>query len=326
MSVARSIATLLSIIPSVLVRRSSQGRKRPSWGLAFEIFATFMQKETQRLSLMSTQQMREYRDKQALQSRLLKIVQTQKVEPEGQSAQWFIPPQHHDAIILYFHGGGYTYGSILTHNDLMARLALSSGARVLGVEYRLAPEAPFPAAVEDALAAYRYLLAQGNTPQKIIVMGDSAGGGLSLSLLLRLREEGLRMPAGAALLCPWVDLTCTSASFEANAAYDYISREGLLNNAAHYLQGASPRQPLASPLFADLRGLSPIYIQAGGAEVLLQDALSLTEKLRAEGVEVRCEVTPDMLHDWQLFGYLFAVSREAVDRLAAFVIEKTFSA
>jgi epsilon-lactone hydrolase len=324
MSVVQSIATLLSVIPSVLVRRSSRGPKRPSWGLAFEIFATFMQKEASKLYAVSPSQLREYRNKQALQSLLLKAVHSQKVEPEGQNAQWFTPPQHHDAIILYLHGGGYTYGSILTHNDLMARLALSSGACVLGVDYRLAPEAPFPAAIDDALVGYRYLLSQGNKPQKIIVMGDSAGGGLALSLLLRLREEGMPMPAGAALLSPWVDLTCTADSFNCNAPYDYISRESLLANAAHYLQGAEPRQPMASPLFASLRGLPPVYIQAGGAEVLLQDTLSLEEKLRIEGVEVRCEIAPDMFHDWQLFGYLFAVSREAVDRLAAFVIEKTF--
>ena len=224
------------------------------------------------------------------------------------------------SAVLYLHGGGYTVNSPRTYRHLGAAISAAAKAVVYMPDYRLAPEHPFPAAVEDAAAAYRYLLDQGISPARIGVGGDSAGGGLVLALLLTLRDEGLPMPAAGICLSPWVDLTCTAASYQTRLDVDPMVRvEGLQAMADHYLQGQDPRAPLASPLFADLEGLPPLLIQVGTAEALYDEAIALERAARAAGVETTLEVWDDMIHVWHLFYPLLSEGRRAIARIGEYL-------
>ena len=207
-----------------------------------------------------------------------------------------------DRVLLYLHGGGYIVCGPDTHRFMVARLARETGARALLIDYRLAPEHPFPAAVEDAEAAYRWLLDQGIAPANIVIAGDSAGGGLALSLLLTLREKSLPLPAAAALMSPWTDLALTGWTMLTNARADPMLRlESAALGARHYLQGTSPTHPVASPLWAELAGLPPLFIQAGEKEILLDDSRRLLEKACTAGVEASLETWPGLPHVFQAF-------------------------
>ena len=249
----------------------------------------------------------------------------QRVNAGGLPAEWAADESAAgDQAVLYLHGGGYVIGSVRTHRVLMAGLSRASGARVLGLEYRLAPEHPFPAAVEDAVAAYRWLLRQGYAPGRIAVAGDSAGGGLTVAMLAQARSYGLPLPAAAVCLSPWVDLEGIGDSMTANAgSSDMVERDGLLFMANAYLNGANPRAPLAAPLYADLRGLPPTLIQAGGAETLLDDSTRLANAARAAGVAVELDVWDDMIHVWQLFAPMLPEGRQALAQAGAFIRKHT---
>ncbi len=243
------------------------------------------------------------------------------VDAGGVAAEWVEGPWSvGGATILYLHGGGYTVGSVRTHRALVARLGQAAGARGLTVDYRLGPEDPFPAAVEDALAAYRWLVREGVDPTRIVVAGDSAGGGLTLALLVALRDAGDALPAAGVCISPWTDLACTGESMSTRSAADpMVQRDGLLPMAAAYLAGRDPRTPLASPLYADLRGLPPLLIHVGTAETLLDDATRVAERARAAGVVVDLEVWDDMIHVWHAFAPLLPEADEAVGRVGAWV-------
>lgn len=219
-----------------------------------------------------------------------------------------------ESVILYFHGGAFVIGSPRPFRNQSARLSLAAGCQVLTVDYRLAPEHPFPAALDDAVTSYRWLLKQGWDPAQIVLAGDSAGGNLALTTLLRLRDGGDSLPAAGLLISPWVDLTCSAPSMETNAdPRQFAQREGLLEDAALYLQGADPCQPLASPLFADLTGLPPLLIQVGSTETLLDDARRLAERATSAGVDVTLEVWQGMPHEWHLLSALLPPERPLVD-------------
>jgi acetyl esterase/lipase len=218
-----------------------------------------------------------------------------------------------DAVLLYLHGGGYVIGSPQAYRALTSELGRCTGVRTLAVDYRLAPEHPFPAAVEDAVTAYRVLLEGGRPPGRIAVAGDSAGGGLALAMLIAAREAGLPMPAGVVAISPWADLACEGSSMTGKVAEDpQVRRDGLLLLANHYLQQTPARHPLASPVYADLRGLPPLLIQVGSAEVLLDDATRLAAAAAAAGVRVRLDAWPDMVHVWHLFAFMLAEGRAAI--------------
>jgi acetyl esterase/lipase len=235
------------------------------------------------------------------------------VEAPGASAE---------RVILYLHGGGYVLGSIRSHGELISRLARATGRRVLAPEYRLAPEHPFPAAVDDCVAAYRWLLAQGALAENVVIAGDSAGGGLTMATLLSLRDARDPLPLAAVCLSPWVDLEAASGSIAGRAHLDpIIERSGLLEMAAHYLGGGDPRHPLASPIHADLTGLPPLFIQVGTAEVLFDDAARLAERARLAGVPVTLDTWEEMLHVWHVFA-LLPEAREAIARIAGFIREQ----
>ena len=247
------------------------------------------------------------------------------VEAGGVSAEWSVAAGVDEAkVVLYVHGGGYVMGSAGSHRDVTGRLSKAAGARVLSLNYRLAPEHPFPAPVDDAVAAYRWLLAQGISPGNIAVAGDSAGGGLAIATLLALRDAGEPLPAAGIGISPWVDMEGTGESMTTRAAVDpVVQKEGLLGMAKLYLGDADPKNPLAAPLHADLAGLPPLLLQVGDAETLLDDSTRLAEKARAAGVDVTLKVWDEMPHVWHLFAPILPEGRQAIDEIGSFFQART---
>ncbi|HEY1259537.1 MAG TPA: alpha/beta hydrolase [Stellaceae bacterium] len=242
-------------------------------------------------------------------------------DANGVAAEWTATPQADPArVILYLHGGGYVSGSIASHRHMVAEAGREAGARTLALAYRLAPEHPFPAALDDALAGYRHLLAQGIEARHIAVAGDSAGGGLTVALLVSLRDAGLPLPACAWCISPWVDLEMRGASMTTKADIDPLIQKPYLSElAAAYLGGADPRSPLAAPIHAELGGLPPLLIQVGSAETLLDDAVALAGRAGAANVMVRLEIWPDMIHAWPLFHPRLAAGRRALKAAGVFL-------
>lgn len=229
-------------------------------------------------------------------------------------------------MLLYLHGGAYTAGSPRSHRPLVARLAEAARTAAFVADYRLGPEHRFPAAVEDALAAYRGLLDGGAEPERLVVAGDSAGGGLTLALALALKAEGLPQPAGYHVMSPWADLTQSGRSYQTKAATDpTLSKAGLDENARDYLGGLDARDPLASPVFGDFEGVAPVFIQTGSEETLLSDSLTLADALAHARVEVRLEVWPEMIHVFQAWGAVLQAARRAI-ALAGTWMEGRFDA
>lgn len=248
-------------------------------------------------------------------------IKREVVSAGGVKAEWVSAPDA-DAgrAVLYLHGGGYVIGSINTHRSLAARLSRASKARVLVIDYRLAPEHPHPAAVDDSVAAYRWMLTQGLKPARIAVAGDSAGGGLTVATLVAIRDAKLPLPGAGACLSPWVDLEGIGESMTTKAGADpIVQKAGLLQMAAAYLGGKAPRTPLAAPLYADLSGLPPLLIQVGTAETLLDDASRLAEHARKAGVTVSYEPWESMIHVWHLFAPMLDEGQQAIDRIGEFV-------
>ena len=226
--------------------------------------------------------------------------------------------------ILYLHGGGYVIGSPATHRELARRLSVAADADVLSIDYRLAPENPFPAAVEDAVSAYRWLVGQGCDPAGVAIAGDSAGGGLTVATLVSLRDQGLPLPACGVCLSPWVDMEGIGDSMTSRAALDpMVQREGLVAMAEIYLGGADSRTPLAAPLYADLHGLPPLLIQVGTSETLYDDATRLSTRAEAAGVETCFESWDEMIHVWHLFAPMLDDGQRAIERIGEFVRGKT---
>ena len=249
----------------------------------------------------------------------------EQVGAGGVSAEWISTPGvSDDRVIIYLHGGGYMIGSMRTHRSPLSYLSRVSDARVLGLNYRLAPEHPFPAAVEDSLAAYRWLLAEGVSPRRIVIGGDSCGGGLAIATLVALKYFGDQLPAGAISHSGWTDLANTGDTFVTKAESDpLIDKEMVENMAATYLGDRSRTTPLASPYYADLRGLPPMLVQVGGAEVLLDDSLRFAEKAKEAGVDVTLEVWDDMPHVWQAFASFLPEARQALEHCGQFVQKHT---
>lgn len=226
-------------------------------------------------------------------------------------------------VLLYFHGGGYVIGSPKTHRSLVLELSRVSGLKALSVDYGLAPENPFPAAVDDALAVYKALLDGGTPAKNVVIAGDSAGGGLSLALMLKIKDEGLPQPAGAALLSPWSDMRLNAPSYESRKDADpMVTHEGLAGMAAHYLGSTAPENPLASPILADLAGLAPMLIHVGDAEILLDDAVILAKNAEAAGADVSIKVWDDMIHVFQAFYAMVDEARESVKEIGAYLAER----
>jgi monoterpene epsilon-lactone hydrolase len=243
------------------------------------------------------------------------------VDINGVPGEWLTPLEVTSGrTILYLHGGYYLSGSIKSHRNLAGNIAAAAQACALIIGYRLAPEHPFPAGLEDALSAYSWLLDQGTQPDQIFLVGDSAGGGLVLAVLLALRERGVAMPAGAVCLSPATDLTMSGESWKFNAKKELLVNRYIAEQMqALYLGSGNPRDPLASPLFADMHGLPPLLIQVGSDEVLLSDSTSFAEAARKAGVEVTLDVWPMMQHVWQFAASFMPEARQAIHKIGEFI-------
>jgi acetyl esterase/lipase len=238
----------------------------------------------------------------------------------GVDGEWIAPADAPpDKAILYFHGGGFRVGSVASHRGLIAQIADTSGCRVLAINYRLAPEHRFPAALDDVLAAYGWMLEQGLQPSNVAFAGDSAGGNLALSAMLSLRDRGLPLPAAALLMSPWTDLAATGASYVSRAEADPIhQRPMIVALAENYLGQGDPRDPLVSPLYADLNGLPPLLIQVGNRETVLDDSTMFAEKARSAGVDTELQIWDGMIHVFQMFSEI-PEAHQAIAETAGFL-------
>ncbi|MFZ5562114.1 MAG: alpha/beta hydrolase [Pseudomonadota bacterium] len=238
--------------------------------------------------------------------------------------EWVDAGPQTGSVILYLHGGAYIAGSPRTHRPLTAELARSSGARVLALDYRQAPQHPFPAWLDDALAAYQFLLKAGVAPKRIVIAGDSAGGNLTLVTLLRLRELGLPLPAGAICLSPWTDLTCSYQSHRLNAQHEaMLSPAGLRRLGLRHLGERNPRDPLLCPAHADLAGLPPLMVHVGTTEILLDDARAIKRNAKRAGLRLHYREWKEMPHVFPLFHRFLPEGRKAVAAMAGFVKDVT---
>lgn len=230
------------------------------------------------------------------------------------------PRSFPNRYVLHLHGGAYLFGFPALFRDFTWRIADAASARVLCIDYRLAPEHPFPAAIEDATAAYRWLIAECAEPRHVAFIGDSSGGGLALASMMRLRDEGSPLPAAAVVLSPWTDLALTGQSLTEHGLSDPMVPIELMPTAVElYLAGADPRSPYASPLYGDPAGLPPTLIHVGSDEALRDDAVRMAERLRVVGREVELEVWPRMFHVWHMFARILPEARAAIARVGAFL-------
>lgn len=251
-------------------------------------------------------------------------VGVEEVTIAGRAAEWLrAPGTNAQRAILYLHGGGYVMGSPNTHRSLGGEVSRAAQAAVLMLDYRLAPESPFPAAVDDGVAAFQWLVEKGFAPKNLAIAGDSAGGGLAAAILVALRDRQLPLPKAAVCISPWSDLTCTNDSYKTRAAADpMVTTDGIGNMAGLYLQGTDAKSPLASPNFADLRALPSLLIHVGRDEVLLDDSIKLHEKAKAAGVDSTLEVWDDMIHVWHAFHPMLPEGKQGIERVGAFLREK----
>ncbi|HTI83373.1 MAG TPA: alpha/beta hydrolase [Acetobacteraceae bacterium] len=253
-------------------------------------------------------------DARGLQYKLPADARVEPVSANGVKAEWSATADADPArVVLYLHGGGYVIGSLDSHRHLVVEAGRAARARTLAIDYRLAPEHPFPAPVDDSLAAYRFLLAEGVQPSAITIAGDSAGGGLVVAAMVAIRDAGLPQPACGWPISPWVDMEAIGESMISKSATDpTVQKAGILDMARQYLNGANPRSPLAAPLYAELHGLAPLLIQVGAAETLLDDAIRLAQVAGAADVAVDLQIWPEMIHVWHIYHPELAAGRRAI--------------
>lgn len=279
----------------------------------------------QRVGNPTVTEMREGWEKFAGQFPPAKDLRFEPVDAEGVPAEWSRAPGIDEShVVLFFHGGGYNMGSIASYRDFTGRISRACAARVLSVGYRLAPEFPFPAAVDDAVTAYRWLRRQGVPAQRIVLAGDSAGGGLVLSALVALRDAGDSLPAAAMCVSPSTDLAKEGESMRTKADVDPVVRyDTSMAHALRYVgENGDLKHPLASPLYADLHGLPPLLILVGTNETLLDDSTRVTDKARAAGVAVELEIWDDMIHIWPFFAAILPEGQQAIERMGRFACDR----
>ncbi|MHA2037048.1 MAG: alpha/beta hydrolase [Promethearchaeota archaeon] len=235
-------------------------------------------------------------------------------------AEWIsVSEAKEDEVYLRLFGGGYMMGTLESRRIISYHLSRVTHLRCLNIEYRLAPEYPFPAALEDSIASYKWLLSEGFDPKKIVIGGESAGGGLTVATLLKLKEENLSLPAAGVLMSPWADLTGSGKSIITNQKFEPLIKDGLTWMAKSYTQKESLSNPLISPVFADLHGLPPLLIQVGGIEALLDDSVTLADQAKTAGVEAILEVYENMTHVFQNYGESLSESRKAFESVNDFI-------
>ena len=300
-------------------RRLSNGPLRASWSWRVELMAAAMRSVLMQSKARGPQWLRSALAAVPVSPAFLRQVRTENVDAGGVPARWFVPTANPDTrrTIVYYHGGGFVIGSVDSYADTLARLAVQAQARVLGVDYRLAPEHPFPAAHDDALTAARWALAQGVAPASLGLAGDSAGGNLSAATRCSLRDAGDPLPAAAALLCPWTDPAWEGGSMDANADADFGDRALLYGWFLDYVPGGA-RDPRVIVNDAKLAGLPPLLIQVGGAELLLDQVKLFASRATQAGVDVTLTVEGELFHDWQLQAGILAEGTRSMEEIARF--------
>jgi len=305
-----------------MVRRLLGRRKHPNWPFRLELIVSATRgawSVMPRIGMVRWRNVGEAMSPLHTDGVVPRFVNLSPDEASPLYAAWLEPPDAGPTVLLYFHGGGFVFGSLRTHGELIGGLARAARARTLSLEYRLAPEHPAPAAVTDAVKAYRHLLAEGVKAEHIALAGDSAGGTLVLSTLLALRDAGDPLPGAAVAISPWVDLGCSGQSFEDNARYDFVGKEHCLLAAEHYLAGQSAASPELSPLFATLAGLPPLLVQAGSLETLVDQIRAFVSRAKEAGAPLTSSEYPDMVHVWHLLRAATPEATRAIDEAASFI-------
>jgi monoterpene epsilon-lactone hydrolase len=308
---------LLRAVIVTLMRRISKGPLRPGWTTLLEITTTYLRDIEQvcfRLQGIDAQRL--LADALVFDAPALKKVRRTSVAEGSVHGCWYDPGPR-SAVVLYFlHGGGYAFASRLYEN-FNAVLATTTGYSLFALDYSLAPEHPYPAQVEQALTGYTWLRSTGIDPTNVVVIGDSAGGNLALALALVLRERNKPAPALVVGLSPWVDITCSGDSMVTKEGIDWVSRPMAVRWGEWYHQGAAATEPLVSPLYADLRGLPPLYVQAGTDEILIDQIRAFVASARGQGAAIDYEEWEGMTHDFQAYGDLVPQAAEALNHLKA---------
>lgn len=311
---------------AVELRRSIRGPKRPSWDPTYETLALVLHHYSKRSLWLPLAVQRRASEGLLAGAPIVRACFRERLLAHGVKAERL----RHESVsskpryLLYLHGGGYSIGSLKSHRHWVARLSKVLDAEAYAIDYRLAPEHPFPAQLQDAVAAYRFLVhEQKIDPARLVVAGESAGGGLTVSLLVELLRLGEVLPACAFVISPWVDLRMTAASIDANEPFDFVSRPVLEAFARRFVSASDRSNPMASPVLADLSGLPPLLIHAGEAECLRDDAAALAQRAKDCQVEVESEIFEDMIHAWHLFGPLIGEYTDpAIAAIERFVAAK----
>ena len=313
----RNMMLLFQVCFLVMVSRLRHGPRLSEWTWVFELATAFLKRQERiAFSLPRITEQREFMDAIVVRSTELVHMQVELIKTDTLKGRWFVPQTvSREYVILYLHGGGYAF-SVRAHDNLIAFVALASQARTFALDYRLSPEHPFPAQLEDAQAAYQWILRSGITSNRIVIAGDSAGGNLALVLLLALRDAQQPLPALAVCLCPWTDMDSPYKSMKENEPSDWIEKRMAVRWARWLCQGTDFKNPLVSPVHGDYSGLPPIYIQAGDAEILIDMIWEFASKAREQGAQITLEEWKQMNHVFQAYGTFTPQSREALQRIS----------
>lgn len=329
---ARAARRLGMELVRVTRRRRRRGPLLPSWPLAYEVAVEFMRQSVREAGLQAPERLRALHESLVVPTRaLLRVRRSAAACPVP--ATWFIPAAAGPGAVLYLHGGAYVFGSSRTHGDFISRLAIAARARILSVDYRLAPEHPFPAGLDDALRAHAWLCGKLGGSESVVAAGDSAGGGLALSMLLAEHGASARKTAGLVLISPWLLMGTKSPSSRRNLAFDWAANAEAVERWQSWYLGVAPGSPerhtargpasfdnpLVSPLLGDLRGLPPTLSHVGGAELLHDDVVEFTRRARAAGVDAALEVWPELVHNFHFFRPYLPAAESATAVLGRFI-------
>lgn len=318
----RLLRILLVTLFTTLWARFRRGPARPTWGFQFEWVVGFLRRDFSESAAWPYAKLRQDLNGRRYPNKSVKQVKLRRATLAGVQAVWFTPPSARPGVVLFLHGGSYIFGSVETsHADMAAGLAVRSGVEVVGIDYRLAPEHPYPAALDDALAAFDALLESGRKPSEIVLAGDSAGGNLALCLQLRLRDLGREQAHAAVLYSPWLDLTASRTSCRTGDAVDYGQTSFLLQHARDFAGDLPLSDPRVSPIEAKLEGLAPLFVLVGGAERLFDEGAELVERARRAAVKAELCVAPDLPHNPPALVDFHPLAEQAFAQSGSFVAD-----